>query len=186
MRAGGMAAKRGSLTLTDICHREGITPGQVQPHSDNGSPMRGATLLATLQEYGVLPSFGRPSVSIDNPYSEALFKTLKYHSIYPNKPFESLLAARVWVGQFVAWYNDEHRHSATRFVTPNERHEGLDKEILAKRVEVYGQARQLNPYPWSGDTRNWEHISQVHLNPNKRHQPTDVENELPKILKKAA
>jgi putative transposase len=172
--------------MTDICHREGITPGQVQLHSDNGSPMRGATLLATLQEYGVMPSFSRPAVSNDNPYSEALFKTLKYHSIYPKKPFESLLAARVWVGQFVAWYNKDHRHSATRFVTPNERHEGLDKEILAKRVEVYGQAKQLNPNRWSGDTRNWTPITEVHLNPNKQHQPTDIENEVPTRLKKAA
>lgn len=172
--------------MTDVCHREGIAPGQVQLHSDNGSPMRGATLLMTLQEFGVIPSFSRPAVSNDNPYSEALFRTLKYHPIYPKKPFESLLAARVWVGQFVCWYNDEHRHSATRFVTPNQRHEGLDKAILANRVNVYTEAKQLNPSRWSGDTRNWQPITAVHLNPDKRHRTTNNENEVPKRFKKAA
>lgn len=64
--------------MTDICRRENIQPSQVTLHSDNGGPMKGATLLATLQTLGVTPSFSRPSVSNDNPYSESLFKTMKY------------------------------------------------------------------------------------------------------------
>ncbi len=73
--------------MTDICHRGGIKPNQVILHSDNGSPMKGATILATLQELGIMPSFSRPSVSNDNPYSESLFRTLKYRLEYPEKPF---------------------------------------------------------------------------------------------------
>ena len=34
-------------------------------------------MLATLQRLGVVPSFSRPSVSDDNPYSESLFRTLE-------------------------------------------------------------------------------------------------------------
>jgi len=64
--------------MKDICDREGISAYQVTLHSDTGSPMKGATMLATLQELGVIPSFSRPSVSTDNPYSESLFRTLKY------------------------------------------------------------------------------------------------------------
>jgi putative transposase len=172
--------------MADICHREGIAPGQVQLHSDNGAPMRGASLLMTLQEFGVMPSFSRPAVSNDNPYSESLFKTLKYHPMYPRRPFQTLLAARVWVGQFVAWYNDEHRHSATRFVTPNQRHEGLDKGVLENRVNVYENAKRLHPNRWSGDTRNWTLITEVHLNPDKQHQLNESENEVLKKLNKAA
>jgi len=71
--------------MTDICKREGIKPGLVTLHSDNGSPMKGATMLAILQELGVMPSLSRPSVSNDNPYSESLFRTLKYRSEYPEK-----------------------------------------------------------------------------------------------------
>ena len=172
--------------LQDICNREGIVPGQVILHSDNGAPMRGATLLATLQMLGVEPSFSRPAVSNDNPYSEALFKTLKYHPIYPQKPFANLLAARLWVGQFVTWYNQEHRHSAVRFVTPSQRHDGLDHAILAKRVEVYEAAKLSNPNRWSGPTRNWQRITEVHLNPDKQTQHQIEPKEVRSTLKKAA
>nr|VFK36249.1 MAG: Integrase core domain-containing protein [Candidatus Kentron sp. LPFa] len=92
---------------------EGIRREGLILHSDNGSPMRGATMLATLQKLGVIPSFSRPSVSDDNPYSESLFRTLKYCPAYPGKPFESLEQARGWVHGFAHWYNEKHRHSAT-------------------------------------------------------------------------
>jgi putative transposase len=104
-----------SEVMLDICVRENVAPQQVVLHSDNGSPMKGATMLATLQKLGVIPSFSRPACSNDNPFSESLFKTLKYRPAYPQRPFESLMAARQWVGTFVDWYNEEHRHSAINF-----------------------------------------------------------------------
>lgn len=110
--------------VRDIVQREGIPRQQVTLHSDNGGPMKGATMLATLQALGILPSFSRPAVSNDNPYSEALFKTLKYRPDYPARPFNDLNQARRWVAGFVDWYNQEHRHSAIQFVTPDQRHSG--------------------------------------------------------------
>ncbi|MEQ1766478.1 MAG: IS3 family transposase, partial [Methylotenera sp.] len=153
--------------LRDLCHCEGIQPNQLILHSDNGSPMKGATMLATLQQLGVMPSLSRPSVSNDNPYSESLFKTLKYRPNYPLKPFAKVTEARDWVLGLVEWYNNEHRHSAIRFVTPTQRHEGLDEELLIKRKTVYETARDRHPQRWSGSTRNWERIQAVHLNPDK-------------------
>ena len=163
-----------SEVMRDICERENIAPQQVVLHSDNGSPMKGATMLATLQALGVMPSFSRPAVSNDNPYSESLFKTLKYRPAYPRRPFENLMAARQWVGTFVHWYNEEHRHSAIHFVTPAQRHAGLDGALLCKRVAVYEAAKTRHPERWSGATRNWEPITIVHLNPAK--SITDVVN----------
>jgi len=154
--------------MTDICQREGIMPDQVTLHSDNGSPMKGATMLATLQELGVMPSFSRPSVSNDNPYSESLFRTLKYRPEYPEKPFSNLLSARGWVQGFVDWYNFEHLHSAIKFVTPAQRHTGEDIEILAKRKRVYEQAKLEKPERWSGEIRNWKPVAEVYLNPEKQ------------------
>ena len=151
--------------MTDICQREGIKRNQVTLHSDNGSPMKGATMLATLQELGVVPSFSRPSVSNDNPYSESLFRTLKYRPEYPEKAFEDLPAARSWVHGFVHWYNHEHLHSAIKFVTPAQRHTGEDKAILARRKQVYQQAKLKRPERWSGEIRNWDEIGEVYLNP---------------------
>ena len=122
-------------------------------------------MLATLQRLGVVPSFSRPSVSDDNPYSEALFRTLKYVPNYPDKPFESLEAAREWVHVFVAWYNEDHRHSAIGFVTPAQRHRGEDADILVARKAVYEQAKARHPERWSGMTRDWSRKEVVWLNP---------------------
>ena len=124
-------------------------------------------MLATLQELGVTPSFSRPSVSNDNPYSESLFRTLKYRPEYPEKPFAEISAARIWVEGFVRWYNHEHLHSEIKFVTPEQRHTGKDTEILTKRKRVYEQAKSKNPSRWSGETRDWNRITEVHLNPGK-------------------
>jgi len=153
--------------MTDICNREKIKKHQVTLHSDNGSPMKGATMLATLQELGVVPSFSRPSVSNDNPYSESVFRTLKYRPEYPENRFTDIGAARDWVSGFVQWYNHEHCHSGIKFTTPNERHIQKDIEILAKRNLVYKNAKLANPSRWSGETRNWDHVKEVHLNPEK-------------------
>jgi transposase InsO family protein len=172
--------------MRDICVRENIAPKQVVLHSDNGSPMKGATMLATLQALGVAPSFSRPAVSNDNPYSESLFKTLKYRPAYPRQAFESLLAARQWVGSFVQWYNHEHRHSAINFVTPAERHDGLDSALLHKRVDVYEAAKSRHPARWSGSTRNWQPVRVVHLNPDQLVVEKEVKKEGDSALKVAA
>lgn len=153
--------------MIDICSREGIERDQVTLHSDNGSPMKGATMLATLQELGVASSFSRPSVSNDNPYSESIFRTLKYRPQYPEKPFEDLRSARNWVKEFVQWYNLEHCHSGIKFVTPVQRHTGEDVEVLANRRLVYQKAKTQNPKRWSGEIRNWDRIKEVYLNPEK-------------------
>ena len=150
--------------IDEICRAEGIQRGQLVLHSDNGGPMKGATMLATLQRLGVMPSFSRPSVSDDNPFSESLFKTTKYCPKYPSKPFESVFTALSWTKVFVPWYNDEHLHSGIRFVTPGSRHRGEDKEILSKRHSVYEEARKKHPERWSGKTRNWGFIEEVSLN----------------------
>jgi putative transposase len=159
------SAELASSLLHDICERLGIPQGQLTVHSDNGSPMKGETMLATMQRLGIAASRSRPSVSNDNPYSESLFRTLKYRPQLPMKPFEDLLHARRWVTELVHWYNLEHRHSAIRFVTPHQRHAGLDKSMLKNREVVYATARQANPNRWSGSTRNWNPIVEVHLNP---------------------
>ena len=180
---GAESGELASEVMRDICERENIAPNQVVLHSDNGSPMKGATMLATLQSLGVMASFSRPAVSNDNPYSESLLKTLKYRPDYPERAFENLFAARQWVGTFVHWYNHEHCHSAIRFVTPGERHAGQDTALLAKRVEVYEAAKAKHPQRWSGSTRNWEPVRVVHLNPD---QHVNMKKEEDKILKKAA
>lgn len=135
-------------------------------HSDNGGPMKGATMLATLQRLGVVASFSRPRVSDDNPYSEALFRTLKYRPGFPSRPFRDIQEARDWISGFVRWYNTQHLHSALKFVTPNDRYRGRDKAILAARHRVYAQARKRHPQRWSSETRDWSPALPAVLNPH--------------------
>lgn len=157
--------------ITQACLDERVLRHQLVLHSDNGVPMKGATMLATLEKLGVIPSFSRPSVSDDNPYSEALFRTVKYHPTFPMlDKFETILDSRQWSEKFVAWYNHEHLHSALKFVTPQQRHIGADKEIRASRHQVYQLARSRHPERWSGRTRDWSLPDTVTLNPNKKNK----------------
>jgi len=153
-----------SALIDEICLIEGILKNQVVLHSDNGGAMKGATMLATLQRLGIVPSFSRPRVSDDNPFPESLFKTLKYCPQYPLKPFGSLEESNDWVREFVYWYNDVHLHSGIKFVTPSSRHAGKDDEILKARKKIYEDARLKNPNRWSRGTRNWKKIDEVFLN----------------------
>lgn len=152
--------------LQEACRREGVKPGQLGVHSDNGPAMRGQTLLIKLKDLGVSSSFSRPHTSDDNPFSEALFRTMKYRPDYPDGAFATLEAAQAWVDAFVCWYNEDHQHSGIRFVTPAQRHAGLDVEILDSRRQVYAEARARRPQRWTRGTRNWSRIEVVRLNPH--------------------
>jgi len=151
---------------------EKVDRDQLVLHSDNGGPMRGSTMLATLQRLGVVPSFSRPSVSDDNPYIESLFRTLKYTPGFPMRPFLTIAHASEWVEGFLRWYNFDHLHSALRYVTPADRHALRDHRILARRARTYAAARKRNPNRWTGDTRDWTPIGSVYLNPVKHLERT--------------
>jgi putative transposase len=146
---------------------EGCLTSPLVLHADNGSAMKGATMKVTMERLGVIPSFSRPRVSNDNPFSEALFRTCKYVPTWPTKGFASIDMARTWVRGFVLWYNTEHRHSAIRFVTPDQRHRGEDLERLTRRHVVYELARAAHPTRWSGRIRNWQPVGSVWLNPER-------------------
>jgi len=146
---------------------EKCTNKKVVLHSDNGAPMRSYTMLAKMQDLGVISSYSRPRVSNDNPYSESLFKTVKYCPQWPQRGFNNIDEARDWVDDFVRWYNTVHKHSGIKYVTPNERHAGLDITILSKRDEVYQEAKLKHPERWSQNCRNWDFINEVQLNPEK-------------------
>ena len=156
-----------AMMVAQACAFHGVPPEKLVLHSDNGGPMKGATMLATLHRLGVTPSFSRPRVSNDNPYSEALFRTMKYRPEYPSRPFETIAQAKSWIDQFVFWYNTRHLHSSIRFVTPDDRHYGRESSILDNRKKVYAEARRRQPSRWSKEIRNWDPVKCVWLNPEK-------------------
>ena len=146
---GWLLAHRESTALAkrlieESCEKQQVEPGQLTLHSDRGSPMTShgtAQLLATLS---VTRSLSRPQVSNDNPYSEAQFKTLKYHPSFPAR-FGSIEDARSFCRRFFTWYNTAHRHSGLAMFTPEDVHYGRSTEKLLQRREVLEAAYQAHP-----------------------------------------
>ena len=149
--------------LSETCMRKGVVRGKLTLHQDNGAPMISGEFLAELTHWAQA-SYSRPGVSDDNPYSESLFRTVKYRPAYPDK-FATIEEAIEWIRVFVEWYNTEHRHSAIGYVTPNERRSGADKAKLETRRKTYKAARKNHPERWSGNIRKWGRPEKVTLNP---------------------
>ena len=125
-------------------------------------------MQAKIRDLGVASSYSRPRVSNDNPYSESLFRTTKYHHSWPKDGFTNIADAREWVSNFVSWYNKVHKHSGIKYVTPSQRHSGLDAKIMLNRKKVYKHAREKNPTRWHNKIRNWDYIKEVTLNPESK------------------
>lgn len=156
--------------------REKLSGRPLVLHADNGSAMKGATMLACMQNLGVVPSYNRPRVSNDNAYAETLFRTAKYSALWPERRFGSLEAAREWVQRFVGWYNEEHRHSGLQYVTPAQRHRGEAEALLARRRVLYAAAKAQHPQRWSGAARGWQLENRVWLNPEREVKVTPLQS----------
>ena len=141
------SAELASSCLRKLCQRERIQTKDCVLHSDNGAPMKGSTMLATLKDLGITKSFSRPSVSNDNPFVESFFRHLKYAPSYPTKGFSELEEARAWVEEFTTWYNTEHLHSSIGLVTPTQRHNGTDIPLLENSRQLYAEAMARHPRP---------------------------------------
>jgi len=161
------SAELAALLLERAVWAEGCLNSPLALHAENGSAMKGATMKTTMECLGVIPSFSRPWVSNDNPFSDAFFRTCKYVPSWPAHGFATIKEAHAWVHAFVRWYNTEHRHSAIRFVTPEVRHRVEDRAVLRSRHELYQAARARNPTRWSGKTRNWDPVGSVWLSPER-------------------
>ena len=154
--------------LRETCMSQKVRPGSLTVHQDNGAPMISSEFLGALAFWGQ-PSYSRPGVSDDNPFSESQFRTLKYRPDFPGR-FESIEDAIAWLESYAEWYNTEHRHSKIGFVAPSERRGGADIAILETRRETYENARIIHPERWSRGIRKWDRPETVTLNPRDKNK----------------
>jgi putative transposase len=140
-RESGELAK---ALIAETCERQGIAPGDLTFHADNGPAMIAQPVAFLLASLGVTKSHSRPHVSDDNPFSEAQFKTLKYRPDFPER-FASLEHARAFLRDFFCWYNTRHHHDALALLTPHDVHHGLVAERLAHRARVLDAAYASHP-----------------------------------------
>jgi putative transposase len=146
---GWLIAEREDAALAEVmiaqCYtREGVQPDQLTLHADRGAPMTSKTIAELLIDLGVAQSHSRPTISDDNPYSEAQFKTMKYGPTYPER-FVDIDGSRVWMRGFAGWYNTEHMHSGIAFLPPEVVHSGHGPEVIAARQAVLDGAFAAHP-----------------------------------------
>jgi putative transposase len=130
--------------LADTITAQGVERDQLTIHADRGAAMASKPVALLLADLGVTKTHSRPQVSNDNPYSESQFKTLKYRPEFP-KRFGSIQDARLFTQNFIAWYNNEHRHSGIGYHTPGDVHYGRAEEIREQRAAVLDAAYQAHP-----------------------------------------
>jgi putative transposase len=130
--------------INETIDRHMIPRGQLTIHADRGTSMKSKSVATLLADLGVIKSHSRPSVSDDNPYSEAHFKTLKYRPDFPDR-FGCIEDARAHCKRFCDWYNTEHHHSGIALLTPHDVFHGHAELRLQKRAAVLDAAYAAHP-----------------------------------------
>ena len=167
---GWMVAERESSALASrlieqTCLKQGIEPQTLTLHSDRGAPMTSKCTAQLLADLGVTRSLSRPQVSDDNPFSEAQFKTLKYHPGFPGR-FDDIAATIVFCRSFFPWYNTEHRHAGIAMLTPHDVHYGRASQVLEKRERTLRLAGSRHPERFVNGTPKPQLLPQeVWINP---------------------
>ena len=146
---GWMVADRENSALAgrliqQSCLKHGVQPRVLTLHSDRGAPMTSQCTAQLLADLGVTRSLSRPQVSDDNPFSEAQFKTLKYHPSFPGR-FGDQGQAKTFCRSFFRWYNAEHRHGGISMLTPEQVHFGNADQVIAGRKSVLREAWAAHP-----------------------------------------
>lgn len=126
------------------CLKQGIPKGQLTIHADRGSSMMSNTVALLLSNLGILKSHSRPHVSNDNPFSESLFKTLKFRPYFPER-FVSIEHARALSAELITWYNGHHHHGGLVLLTPATVHSGRGAEVIAARQLLLDKAYAEHP-----------------------------------------
>lgn len=137
-------ARLAKRLLEETTAKQEIDPGQLIVHQDRGTPMTSKALSQLYADLAVEPSFSRPQVSDDNPYSESHFRTLKYRPDFPRR-FGSIEDATSFCRSFFHWYNTEHRHSGIAYLTPEVVHYGLADQVLTDRQAALDEAYRAHP-----------------------------------------
>ena len=152
--------------IEESCEKQNILRNTLTIHSDRGSPMKSKTVDMLYSDLGIIKSFSRPSVSDDNPFSEAQFKTLKYCPLFPAK-VGNLIEARVLARTLVSWYNQEHKHSGIAYYTPEQVHYGRHRELHDIRARTLREAYDRHPERFKSMPSPATVPKQVWINPPK-------------------
>ena len=161
--------------IRETCAKHDVEPEVLALHSDRGSPMTSKHTAQLMADLGVTQSFSRPQTSDDNPFSEALFKTAKYHPGFPGR-FAGFQPAMEFCRSLVPWYNTEHRHGGIAMLTPEVVHFGRAEEVLAKRQLTLDLYFQAHPERFPGGPPVVQLLPKaVYINPPVQNPPEELQ-----------
>jgi putative transposase len=129
--------------LQESLENENLTDIDVQlPDliNDRGTQMKAKAFMKMCKTLGINQKFARPRTPNDNPFIESFFSTVKGYQTYPGC-FINDIEAIVWFTAFFDFYNNERYHGKINFVTPVQRHNGQDTQIIERRIEKSKLAR---------------------------------------------
>jgi putative transposase len=144
MVAGRESASLAERLIMETCEKQAIAKDQLTIHADRGTSMKSKLVAQLMADLGITKTHSRPHTSNDNPYSEAQFKTLKYHHSFP-KSFGCIEDAQAYLRGFFQWYNQVHKHSGIGYLTPQSLHSGQAHEIREERCRILALAYQKHP-----------------------------------------
>jgi putative transposase len=146
-------------------------------HADNGAAMTSNALEQLCAQVEVDMSFSRPRVSNDNAFKESEFRTLKTRPSYPGT-FDSLQQAQAWIGDYVSWYNTDHRHSSLALHSPGSVHDGTWRQTHTRREQVLANYYRKHPERFRHRPVTNEPPGQVAI--NLHHQDADTTHQVTK------
>lgn len=138
------AASLAQRLIATTVIREGIVPRQLTVHADRGAAMISKPVAFLPADLGITKSHSRPHVANDKPFSEAQFKTRKYHPSFPDR-FGSFEHGRAHWADCVPWYNTEHHHASLGWHTPHDVYHGLAAARQGHRAAVLAAAYAATP-----------------------------------------
>lgn len=154
-----------SQLIQETALKQGIQPQQLTLHADRGASMTSHSVAQLLVFLGINKSHSRPYTSDDNPFSEAQFKTLKYHPDFPQR-FMEMQNAESFCKKYFNLYNNEHYHSGIQWLTPKSAHTGEANIVLKNRYNTLTEAYLKNPIRFSNKAPRLKVLPDaVYINP---------------------
>lgn len=130
--------------LQDGLEKEGLTDVDLKMPvliNDRGTQMKAKAFMKMCKDLGIDQKFSRPNTPNDNPFIESLFSIVKGSPRYPGN-FTDDIDAITYFTAFFDYYNNERYHGKIGFVTPLQKHNGLDEKIISERKKRLSRARK--------------------------------------------
>jgi putative transposase len=108
-------------------------------NTDQGSQFTSDDFTGTLERHGVTISMDGKGRYMDNIFVERLWRSLKYEEVYLNA-YASVAEAKVGIGSWLGFYNEERQHQSLGYRTPRQVYEAECRWICGRSASPTGCA----------------------------------------------